>query len=206
MRERAITIVHLTPALGRMLETAKAKSLPSVRRIFFGGDLLSRQDVRSMRVLAPNAAIIIFYGATETQRAVGHFAVSDNQLRDDVRAKPSMPTGGGAPNVQLLLLTPSGQSAGVGEVGELYVRSPHLAAGYVDDDALTAANFPVNPFTGEKSDRLFRTGDLGRYLPDGNVEWAGRIDRRASIRGFRVELAEVEAALRRRARRRRGRP
>jgi acyl carrier protein len=70
-----------------------------------------------------------------------------------------------------------------------------LAAGYVDDDALTAANFLVNPFTKEKSDRLFRTGDLGRYLPDGNVEWAGRVDRRASIRGFRVELAEVEAAL-----------
>jgi len=93
------------------------------------------------------------------------------------------------------LLTPSRQLAGVGEVGELYVRSPHLAAGYVDDDALTESNFPVNPFTREKSDRLFRTGDLGRYLPDGNVEWVGRIDRRTSIRGFRIELAEVEAAL-----------
>ena len=87
MRERAITILHLTPALGRMLETAKGKSLPSVRRIFFGGDLLSRQDIRSMRELAPNAEIVSFYGATETQRAVGYFAVSDDQLRDEVRAQ-----------------------------------------------------------------------------------------------------------------------
>ncbi len=196
LREHAITILHLTPALGRMLETAKGKSLPSVRRIFCGGDLLSRQDIRSMRELAPNAEIVSFYGATETQRAVGYFAVSEDQLQNEVRAKSSMPTGRGAPDVQLLLLTPSGQLAGVGEVGELYVRSPHLAAGYIDDDALTESNFPVNPFTREKSDRLFRTGDLGRYLPDGNVEWTGRIDRRVSIRGFRIELAEVEAALR----------
>ena len=79
MRKRAITILHLTPALGRMLETAKGKSLPSVRRIFFGGDLLSRQDIRSMRELAPNAEIVSFYGATETQRAVGYFAVSDDR-------------------------------------------------------------------------------------------------------------------------------
>ena len=175
LRERAITILHLTPALGRMLETAKGQSLPSARRIFFGGDLLSRQDVRAMRELAPNAEIVSFYGATETQRAVGYFVVADDQLRLDVRAKPTLPTGRGAPDVQLLLLTPSGQLAGVGEVGELYVRSPHLAAGYVDDDALTAANFLVNPFTTEKSDRLFRTGELARYLPDGNVEWAGRV-------------------------------
>src|SRR6185503_5380579 len=84
---------------------------------------------------------------------------------------------------------------GVGELGELFVRSPHLAAGYVDDETLTAANFLVNPFTGELSDRLYRTGELGRYRPDGNVEWVGRRDRRVNIRGFRVELAEVEAAL-----------
>ena len=208
MRENAITILHLTPALGRMLETAKGKSLPSVRRIFFGGDLLSRQDVRSMRELAPNAEIVSFYGATETQRAVGYFAVSDDQLRDDVRAKPSLPTGRGAPDVQLLLLTPSGQFAGIGEVGELYVRSPHLAAGYVDDDALTAANFLVNPFTREKSDRLFRTGDLGRYLPDGNVEWVGR-DRPARehprFPGRTRRSGSGAEPMRRRACRRRGR-
>jgi non-ribosomal peptide synthetase component F len=72
-----------------------------------------------------------------------------------------------------------------------------LAEGYLNDEALTTANFLVNPFTGEARDRLYRTGDVGRYLPDGSVEWVGRLDRRASIRGFRVELSEVESVLRR---------
>jgi acyl-CoA synthetase (AMP-forming)/AMP-acid ligase II/acyl carrier protein len=189
-------VLHLTPALGRLLKTARGKTLPSIRRIFFGGDLLLRDDVRAIHNLAPNAKIVSLYGATETQRAVGYWQATD-ELVDDAQAKATLPTGRGAPAVQLLLITSSGQLAGVGEVADLHIRSPHLAQGYCNDDGLTAANFLVNPFTGEKRDRLYRTGEMGRYLPDGNVEWVGRIDRRVSIRGFRVELAEVEAALRR---------
>jgi acyl carrier protein len=75
------------------------------------------------------------------------------------------------------------------------VRSPHLALGYVNDDQRSAEMFIVNPFTGNGRDRLYRTGELGRYRPDGNVEWAGRSDRRVNIRGFRVELAEIETVL-----------
>jgi len=189
-----ITVLHLTPAFGRLLCTAAGQALPSLRRIFFGGDILLRQDARDVHELAPNAEILSLYGATETQRAVGYFRITDQVTRDE-RAKPTLPTGRGAPDVQLLLLTVDGALAGVGEVGELFVRSPHLAAGYIGDDALTAANFVINPFTGGQGDRLYRSGELGRYLPDGNVEWVGRIDRRVSIRGFRVELAEVEAML-----------
>jgi acyl carrier protein len=98
--------------------------------------------------------------------------------------------------VQFLLLAPDGRLAGIGETGELYLRSPHLAAGYLGDPDLTDAQFITNPFTGDRRGRLYRTRDLGRYLPDGNVEWVGRSDRRAKVRGFRVEPAEVEAALR----------
>jgi amino acid adenylation domain-containing protein len=194
--EHEITILHLTPALGRLLKTASGKTLPSVRRIFFGGDLLLGDDVRAIRALAPNAKVVSLYGATETQRAVGYWQVTDEGV-PIAHAKAILPTGRGAPSVQLLLITSSGQLAGVGEIAELYVRSPHLAAGYLNDDALSTANFLVNPVTGEKQDRLYRTGDMGRYLPDGNVEWVGRIDRRVSIRGFRVELSEVESVLRR---------
>jgi amino acid adenylation domain-containing protein len=192
-----ISVLHLTPALGRLLQTAAGKSLPSMRRIFFGGDLLLRQDVLAMRELAPNAELVSFYGATETQRAVGYFVIGDALLKSDDRARRAIPIGRGAPDVQLLLLTPGGLLAGIGEVGELYIRSPHLAAGYAGDRELSGANFVLNPFTGDARDRLYRTRELGRYLPDGNVEWLGRNDRRASIRGFRVELAEVETALRR---------
>jgi acyl-CoA synthetase (AMP-forming)/AMP-acid ligase II len=95
----------------------------------------------------------------------------------------------------LLLLNKNGQLAGIGELGELYVRSPHLASGYIGDEKLTREMFVTNPFTNDLNDRLYRTGELARYLPDGNVEWAGRNDRRVNIRGFRVELAEVESVL-----------
>jgi amino acid adenylation domain-containing protein len=203
LRGHKITVLHLTPALGRLLQSAGAEPLASLRRIFFGGDLLTRQDVAAMRALAPNAKIVCFYGATETQRAVGYYAVEDVEHHDALfdAARSILPTGRGAQDVQLLLLTASGQLAGVGELGELYVRSPHLAAGYVGDAELSAANFLVNPFTRfaplteNPRDRLYRTGELGRYRPDGNVEWVGRRGRRVSIRGFRVELAEVESAL-----------
>jgi len=154
-----------------------------------------RQDILAMRALAPNAQFTSFYGATETQRAVGYFNVPDSLLDARHRARQGIPSGKGAPGVQLLLLTPSGQLAGVGEIGELYVRSPHLAAGYVGDGSPDEMNFITNPFSGDPRDRLYRTRELGRYLPDGDVEWLGRNQRRASIRGFRVELAEVEAAL-----------
>jgi amino acid adenylation domain-containing protein len=192
---REISILHLTPAFGRLLEAVnKRQTLPALRRIFFGGDSLARRDAAAMRELAPHATIVTFYGATETQRAVG-YAVVAQPATEKNPASPFVPTGRGAQDVQLLLLTANRQLAGIGEIGELYVRSPHLAAGYLNDRALSEVNFIVNPFTEQSRDRLYRTGELGRYLPDGAVEWVGRKERSASIRGFRVELAEVEAAL-----------
>ena len=81
------------------------------------------------------------------------------------------------------------------ELAEIFVRSPHLARGYLDDPAMTAARFITNPFTDQPGDRLYRTGDLGRYRPEGTVEFAGRADRQVKIRGFRLEPGEVERAL-----------
>ena len=196
LEENEITVLHLTPALGRLLRTSRGKTLPSVRRIFFGGDVLTRQDLVSMHELALNAKIVSFYGATETQRAVGYYEIPEQwPLTGDDEVRRAISLGRGIKDVQLLLLNKSGHLAGIGELGELYVRSPHLAAGYVGDDALTQENFLINPFTNETGDRLYKTGELGRYLPEGNVEWSGRNDRRVNIRGFRVELAEVESVL-----------
>ncbi|MGH7833647.1 MAG: amino acid adenylation domain-containing protein [Candidatus Binatia bacterium] len=196
LQQKAITILHLTPALGQLLQTFHERTLPSARRVFFAGDLLTKHDASSIRGLAPHAKIINFYGATETQRAVGYFEISEEASLSDAKAKRPIPLGRGVKDVQLLLLTPSCDLAGIGELGELYVRSPHLAAGYIGDRALTGEMFPVNPFTAESGDRLYRAGELGRYRPDGHVEWAGRKDRCVNIRGFRVELAEIESVLR----------
>jgi amino acid adenylation domain-containing protein len=189
----AITVLHLTPALGQLLLTGAKPQLPSVRRVFFGGDVLTRDNVAQIRELTPNAIIGSFYGATETQRAVGYCEITDEPNEMSSR---TVPLGKGIRDVQLLVLSGSGQLAGVGELGEIFVRSPHLATGYIGDEERTQRMFLKNPFTRDPSDRLYRTGELGRYLPDGNIEWAGRNDRRVNIRGFRVELEEIETVLR----------
>jgi non-ribosomal peptide synthetase component E (peptide arylation enzyme) len=98
-------------------------------------------------------------------------------------------------DTQLLVLNGERQLAGIGEFGEIYVRSLHLARGYLNDAALTAAKFLSNPFTKDNDDRLYKTGDMGRYLPDGNVEFAYRTDDQVKIRGYRIELGEIQSLL-----------
>lgn len=196
LRENSITVLHLTPALGQLLLTGGEKTLPAVRRVFFGGDVLPQGQVTNIRAMAPNATIGCFYGATETQRAVGYYEIPADFVAKDLDVNRPIPLGRGIEDVQLLLLNKNGKLAGIGELGELYVRSPHLAEGYVGDETLTRERFVTNPFISDPEDRLYRTGEMGRYLRDGNVEWAGRNDRRVNIRGFRVELDEIEMVLR----------
>jgi amino acid adenylation domain-containing protein len=201
MREQKISVAHLTPAMIQMLtQTQAGEEIRSLRYAFIVGDVLTKQDVSRLQRLAPWVTCVNLYGATETQRAIGYYVVPpalsqpDEELLEE-RQKQVLPLGRGVEDVQLLILNTSRQLAGIGEVGEIYVRSPHLAGGYVGDDALTEECFPVNPFTAAASDRLYKTGDLGRYLPDGNVEFLGRGDFQVKIRGFRVEPGEIEAAL-----------
>jgi amino acid adenylation domain-containing protein len=191
--ESAISVLQLTPAMLQVLvETAVPGRLAGLRLAFTVGDVLTRHDVARLREVAPRVTHVNYYGATETQRALGHHVVP----ADDASAPDVLPLGRGLPDAQLLVLNRTGALAGVGELGEIHVRSPHLARGYLDDDALTRDRFLVNPFTGDRDDRLYRTGDLGRYRADGVVQFAGRVDSQVKVRGFRVELGEVEAALR----------
>ncbi len=221
LRAAEVTVAHLTPATARLLSepaagagaagtgaAGTAPRLPALRRAFFLGDLLTRRDVARLAELAPAARAVNLYGATETQRAVAwHPAGGAGQGRGDGGgdgdAPAAIPLGRGMPDVQLVLLAPAaaagppGVPAGIGEVGEIAVRSPHLAAGYLDDPAATAARFVPAPRDGGERDgeRLYRTGDLGRYRRDGAVVALGRGDRQVKVRGVRVEPAEVEAAL-----------
>jgi hypothetical protein len=137
-----------------------------------------------------------FYGSTETQRAVGYHVVESESGAPGAAPAPEvLPLGRGIADVQLLVLDRRRRLAGIGELGELCVRSPHLAAGYLGDPELTRERFLVNPSTGIASDRLYRTGDLGRYLPNGEAVFVSRADHQVKIRGFRIELGEIEATL-----------
>ncbi|MGH7794618.1 MAG: amino acid adenylation domain-containing protein [Candidatus Binatia bacterium] len=196
MAETQVTFAHLTPALAELLAESAASNrrLPSLRYVFFVGDKLTRRDVARLRRLAPGVTCIASYGTTETQRAVGFNLISEKTEPRERRHREVYPLGRGIKDVQLLVLTAGQRLAGIGELGEIYVRSPHLALRYLDEE-LTRERFLTNPFTSIPGDRLYKTGDLGRYLPDGDVEFAGRADRQIKIRGFRVEPEEIEAAL-----------
>jgi amino acid adenylation domain-containing protein len=191
MRDSGVTVAHLTPAMAQLVASSADADLPALRLACFGGDVLRAGDVERLRAAAPNAEVVNFYGATETPQAMGFF-----RLPADLAAVgPAVPVGRGIDGVDLLVITPSGTLAGIGELGEISVRTPYLSRGYLNDAELTEARFVPNPLTGDPADRVYRTGDLGRYRPDGEVGPAGRADGQVKVRGFRVELGEIEAAL-----------
>lgn len=194
MGQHQITVSNLTPALGQVISEAIAEDfqLPAWRHMFFVGDVLTRRDTAKLRMLAPAAEFINLYGTTETSRALSYYIVPRNEANF---AKEIVPLGAGISEVQLLVMNAAGKQAGVGELGEIYFRSPHLAKGYLGDEQLTREKFLTNPFTNDSDDLVYRTGDLGRYLPDGNVEPLGRADSQVQIRGFRVEPGEIEALI-----------
>lgn len=195
MGQQSITFAHLTPPMGRILTDTGQEGcqLLSLRHAFFVGDKLTRADVTRVQRIAPQATCVNYYGSTETQRAVSYYEIAPGTKAGS--SKEIIPVGRGMPNVQLLLLNKQRALAGIGEVGEIYIRSPHLAREYLNDPSLTQTRFLPNPLGNDSKDSCYKTGDLGRYLPDGNVEILGRIDRQIKLRGFRVEIDEIEAAL-----------
>jgi amino acid adenylation domain-containing protein len=202
MKQMQISITHLTPAMGQLLcnttPQTKTNKISSLRYAFFGGDILKRYDVETICELGPNITCVNFYGATETPQAMGYFIVPNLKNKaesNQTTLKQRIPLGKGIEHVQLLILTPTQQLAKIGEVGEIYIRTPYLSQGYMSDDGMTQQKFITNPFTGIPEDKLYKTGDLGQYLSDGNIECLGRSDFQVKIRGFRIEIAEIEGTI-----------
>ncbi|HEY6188748.1 MAG TPA: amino acid adenylation domain-containing protein [Pyrinomonadaceae bacterium] len=208
MRSSRVTVSHLTPAMAQLLTVNVDEnragsdthpSLQALRLAFFGGDVLTYRDVFMLKKLAASVQCVNFYGATETPQAMGHFIIPRaEEAFADVGATPEpVPIGKGIDDVQLLVLNAERQLSGVGELGEIYVRTPYLSGGYIDNEQATSECFGTNPWTNDSNDRLYKTGDLGRYLPDGTVKFYGRSDDQVKIRGYRVEPVEVADALKR---------
>jgi amino acid adenylation domain-containing protein len=206
IEQEQITVAHLAPAMIHLLNerssdsAARAKnnlSPSSLRYGFFGGDSLSRPDLTTFQNLFPAATCVNFYGATETPQAMGYFVIPRERGNDlgNEMARQRIPLGRGIEGAQLLVLNDAEQLAGIGELGEIYVRTPYLARGYLGNNALTQQRFIINPFNDLPGDRLYKTGDKGRYLSDGSLEFIGRSDYQVKIRGFRIELGEIETVL-----------
>ncbi len=202
--KQEITVAHLTPSLGKLLTQADLrdpgdKKLVNLRYAFFGGDRLLRQLYLKLRQLAPEVIVVSFYGTTETPQGMAYKQITDKPVPNGERSHKSwkevVPLGKGIDNVQLLILNSAGQQAGIGELGEICIRTPYLTQGYLDDEQLTQERYIQNPFIQDDECRIYKTGDLGRYLPNGEVEFAGRSDSQVNIRGYRIELSEVEGVL-----------
>ena len=190
----AVSVVHATPGLLRLLLTAAGageRGLPALRLVFTGGDALRWRDVRAIRAVAPNARVVNLYGTTETPQGVAFFDTSAEKAGAD---EELVPVGRGREGVHLLVLDAQDRLAAIGELGEVCVRSPYLTEGYVGEPELTRQRFVASP-SGGPGDRAYRTGDLGRYRPDGAVALAGRADRQLKLRGYRLDPAEVEARI-----------
>jgi amino acid adenylation domain-containing protein len=177
------------------LDNEPGLALPeALRLLIVGSDQVSPRHVATWRRLAGDRLRWLnAYGPTE---ATITCAVYDPEQAAD-NAAAAVPIGRPIANIQLYLLDRHLAPVPLGVPGEIYVGGAGIALGYWNQPALTAEKFIPDPFSGRPGARLYRTGDLARYLPDGNVDFLGRVDEQVKLRGFRVELAEIEAALKR---------
>jgi amino acid adenylation domain-containing protein len=182
---------HLS-ALLAAADGSAGRVLPR-RRLILGGEASSWALVDKVRERAPECAVDNHYGPTEATVGVLTYRVEPDSFG---RHAATLPLGRPLANVQVYLLDANLHPVPPTVTGELYIGGSNLARGYFNLPGLTAERFIPDPFSGEPGARLYRTGDLARYLPDGNMEFLGRADSQVKIRGHRVELGEIEAALR----------
>jgi amino acid adenylation domain-containing protein len=189
--DREVTIYHSVPTVFRRLVASLTPQtrFPKLRLIKLGGEPVTRRDVQSYQEhFAPGCILHVGYGATETNILRQYFLRTDTPIPGDL-----VPVGYAVQDTEIVLLDPSGSEVALGGPGEIAVRSAYLPPGYWRREDLTAATF--RPVPGGRSLRIYRTGDMGRMLADGCLLCLGRKDSQVKVRGYRVDLAEIEAAL-----------
>jgi acyl-coenzyme A synthetase/AMP-(fatty) acid ligase/acyl carrier protein len=186
LRERRISATHLTPTMARRVFVPGKVSLPDLRRVLLGGEVVRAGDLRSFAQVASGAEFTVVYGCTETPQVAMHYTAAAGELAGDAAAV--VPLGEPAPAVEAEIVSATGREVPAGERGELVVRTPHLALGYLHRDG---ARLRLEPFGAQ-----YATGDLAYRDADGRLVFAGRSDRQVTIRGARVELEEIEHHLR----------
>jgi amino acid adenylation domain-containing protein len=187
------SLVKITPAHLELLaqQLTPAQATGPTRSFIIGGENLRAENVAFWRDYAPETVLVNEYGPTETVVGCCVYTISAATPRTG-----SIPIGRPIANTRIYILDNQLQPVPTGVPGELYIGGAGVARGYLNRPELTAEKFIADPFSTEPGARLYRTGDLARYLPDGNIEFLGRLDHQVKIRGFRIELGEIEAVLR----------
>lgn len=187
---RQITTLWLTSPLFNQLAEQDPTVFRPLRELFTGGDVLSPRHVAKVLDACPELILINAYGPTENAT----FSLTHRIEREDLRrnALAGIPIGRPIANSTAYVLDADGGLCPIGMPGELCFGGDGVAAGYLGRPELTAEKFVADPFTGGQ---MYRSGDLGRFRPDGAIEFLGRRDQQVKVRGFRIELGEVENVL-----------
>ena len=190
LRQKRISVLFLTTALFELVASVVPHAFNSLRYLLFGGEVVNPRVVQQVLKNKPPQQLLHVYGPTESTTFSSYYCVQDVAAQ-----ATSIPIGRPIANTQIYLLDQYQKPVPIGVVGELYIGGDGLARGYLNRQELTASRFIPSPFNNQEGTRLYKTGDLGRYLPDGNIEYQGRIDNQVKIRGWRIELGEIETIL-----------
>ncbi|WP_263053373.1 non-ribosomal peptide synthetase [Granulicella mallensis] len=187
-----VTNLTIVPSHLKSLLDIRPDALGSVRNLICSGEQLTPDVVRLVKTNSPDTRVFNFYGSSEVNGDATFFAFDEEEGLNGDRSVIGRPIS----NMQIYILDLNRQPVPVGVTGELYLSGAGLARGYINQVERTAERFLSNPFVNDPDTRMYKTGDIGRWLADGRVEYLGRLDSQVKIRGFRVELEEVEARLR----------
>jgi amino acid adenylation domain-containing protein len=189
IRERGVTMVDFVPSmLQALVVEPELGDCSTLRYLFSGGEALT-PALRDEILDALDVELFNWYGPTEAAvQVTSHSCKKGDPPR-------TVPIGRPVANTRLYVLDRNGEPVPMGVAGELHIGGVQVARGYLNRPDLTAEMFVPDPFTSDESARLYKTGDLCQFRPDGEIECLGRIDHQVKIRGFRIELGEIEAAL-----------
>jgi amino acid adenylation domain-containing protein len=188
--DQGITTIHFVPSMLQLfLEESGLEGCHSLKRVICSGEALT-YDLQQRFFERLEATLYNLYGPTEAAVDVTHW-----QCQPKRGPSGTVPIGRPVANTQLYILDRHGQPVPIGVAGELHIGGIQVARGYLNRPDLTAEKFVLDPFSNNPDARLYKTGDLARYRPDGNIEFLGRLDFQVKLRGFRIELGEIEAVL-----------
>jgi amino acid adenylation domain-containing protein len=192
LREQGITAMFMTTALVHHHALLDATVFGSLETLLLGGEVADVGVMRRLLRAAPPARLVNVYGPTETTTFATFHVI--REVPDDAT---SIPIGRPIANTSVYVLDEQGWPVPLGEVGELVIGGDGVANGYVGRPELTATRFAADPFdTSTKDARMYRSGDRARVRADGTIEFIGRLDDQIKLRGYRVELGEIESVLR----------
>jgi amino acid adenylation domain-containing protein len=184
---------HMAALLQSQSEAEQAKKLLPRKYLIFGGETLTAKLLEKIESLDFSCEVLNHYGPTET--TVGSLTLTLQDFEWKSKPLSSIPIGRPIQNTQVYVLDQHLQPVPVGARGELYIAGAGVTAGYLNQAEKTGERFLANPFSSDRSAKMYRTGDVVRYLEDGAIEFLGRGDDQVKVRGFRIELGEIEAAL-----------